>query len=136
MTSTIGWLWAGSGFPRSARTAGAVLLAVTMSGSLSGCAGAAAGTVATAAVTTAVAVGAAGISRASGGCYASCPVGTRCNESSGLCDPIPCRGTCASNERCDQTGVFERCVPGVVVDLKIDTPNPAPQLERERLTPR
>ncbi len=89
--------------------------------------------VGTAAMTTAVAVGAAAVSRAQGKCYAACPDGTQCVEKTGLCEPIPCRGRCATNQRCDQSGPVERCVPAAEVDLKIVRPGAAP--EAERVTP-
>jgi hypothetical protein len=76
---------------------------------------------ASAVVNTAVAVGASGASRAAGGCYAACPVGTQCNTKTGYCDTIPCRGLCQANEHCDQSGPMERCAPGATdIDLKID----------------
>jgi hypothetical protein len=49
------------------------------------------------------------ISKASGGCYAQCPTGSKCNESTGLCEELPCRGHCADNEQC---GADNRCHPG------------------------
>lgn len=87
---------------------------------------------AAAAMTSAVALGASGISRASGGCYAACPTGTSCNAKTGLCDALPCRGLCASNERCEMSGVMERCMPGAEVDLHIERPGD----QTERITPR
>jgi hypothetical protein len=86
---------------------------------LLGCAAPAAA-VGTAAMTTAVAVSAAAISRSQGGCIAACPDGTQCNGKTGLCDVIPCRGRCATNERCEQTSVLDKCVPAAEVDLQIE----------------
>src|SRR5260370_9119271 len=59
-----------------------------------------------------VGVAASGISRASGGCYASCPPGTFCNSRSGLCDELPCRGLCNPDEHCELTAASSRCVSG------------------------
>lgn len=75
-----------------------------------GCA-AAPGAIVNAAVNTAIAGTASGISRASGGCYAACPVGTRCNTSTGYCDSIPCRDLCSTDEVCEVNAISEQCVP-------------------------
>ncbi|MBL8957056.1 MAG: hypothetical protein JNK82_40155 [Myxococcaceae bacterium] len=61
------------------------------------------------------AVGAAAASRATGGCIASCPPGTKCNEQTGLCDTMPCRDQCKADELCQN----ERCVPMLLPGLKI-----------------
>lgn len=90
--------------------------------------------VAGAAIMSTVALGAAGVSRAGGGCYASCPTGTVCNARTGLCDTLPCRGRCSSTERCETTGLLEKCVPGAQVDLQIETPG-QPAVAPERKTP-
>jgi len=58
---------------------------------------------------TLLGLGAAAVSRSQGGCYASCPVGTKCNGKTGYCEELPCHGRCAPDERCDTTTV-ERCV--------------------------
>jgi len=55
---------------------------------------------------------ASGISRASGGCWANCPVGTTCNPHSGLCEEIPCRGLCTSDQHCEVTPTGSQCVAG------------------------
>lgn len=61
---------------------------------------------------------AAGISRANGGCYASCPTGTTCNAASGLCEPVACRNACTTDQVCDQ--VTQQCVKaGAPVDLGV-----------------
>jgi hypothetical protein len=87
---------------------------------LSACAGNS-GAVANALVSTAVAASASAIQRANGGCFANCPVGTTCNESTGYCDPLPCRGECASNELCvGHPGGIERCEPRAAALLKIE----------------
>jgi hypothetical protein len=77
---------------------------------LSGCAGAS-GAVVNAAVNTAIAATASGVSRANGGCYAACPVGTKCNAGTGYCDPLPCNGRCRTDEACEGFGLQEHCVP-------------------------
>ncbi|QRN99961.1 hypothetical protein JRI60_13475 [Archangium violaceum] len=54
----------------------------------------------------------AGVSRAQGGCYASCYPGTTCNRKTGYCDPLPCRGECLPHEQCVEEGLSSRCVAG------------------------
>lgn len=85
-----------------------------------------------AALNLAVGVGAAAVSRAGGGCYASCPTGTTCNPKTGLCDTLPCHGRCGPNERCDTSSAFERCVRDAP-DLWIQGSGLEPQ--KVRLTP-
>jgi hypothetical protein len=55
------------------------------------------------------AVGAAAVSRALGGCVASCPQDSTCNTQTGLCDRVPCFGRCAPGELCDKER--DRCIP-------------------------
>ncbi|WP_375767013.1 hypothetical protein NR798_35800 [Archangium gephyra] len=76
---------------------------------LSGC-GAAGGAVSGAVLNTGIALGASAISRSQGGCYAACPVGTTCNEATGYCDPLPCRGECAAFEECIEEKLVYQCV--------------------------
>ncbi len=86
--------------------------------------------VGTALMTTAVAAASSAASRAGGGCYASCPVGTYCQQSSGLCEELPCRGRCVGNEFCEiQPGGEGACVHARAIPLKIEQPAPA------RITP-
>ncbi|HEX4620840.1 MAG TPA: hypothetical protein VH208_04660 [Myxococcaceae bacterium] len=86
-----------------------------------------------AALNTGIAGGAAAYSRAHGGCYASCPVGTACNTQTGMCDELPCRGQCAYDEECDSSGLFPRCVRSTKSPLEIHAapdarpPPPPPQ---------
>lgn len=61
-----------------------------------------------AAVVTATALVASGVSRATGGCYAACTPGTRCNPDTGLCEPVDCGG-CDDGQVCDAATM--RCVP-------------------------
>jgi len=104
--------------------AGALLLL------LPGCVAASAPAIINAVSNTAIAAAASGVSRATGDCFASCPDGTSCNRATGLCEALPCRGRCATNERCELNPV-ERCVPLSEVELKI---NRQPE-EPERVTP-
>jgi hypothetical protein len=82
-------------------------------------------TVEAAAEGTALGLGAAAVSRLSGGCFASCLPGTVCNPKTGYCDELPCRGRCGGNERCDTSGVFPKCV-SEVPDLQIEGLGDAP----------
>ncbi|OJH41522.1 hypothetical protein BON30_11775 [Cystobacter ferrugineus] len=59
---------------------------------------------------TAVALGASAASRSSGGCYASCPVGTSCDRATGLCEQLPCRGECDPFQECIEERLTYRCV--------------------------
>ncbi|OJT27064.1 hypothetical protein BO221_03470 [Archangium sp. Cb G35] len=77
---------------------------------LSGCASSASGALSSAALNTAVALGTSAISRSQGGCYAACPVGTTCNEATGYCDPLPCRGECDPFEECIEDKLVYQCV--------------------------
>jgi len=86
---------------------GAVVVAAL---ALCGCAGAGGGALFNAALNTGVALGASAVSRSQGGCYASCPAGTTCNNATGYCDPIPCRGECSPFEECVEEKLFYRCV--------------------------
>lgn len=61
------------------------------------------------------AVGAAAISRAAGGCVAMCMPGTTCNQQTGFCDTLPCRGACKQGETCEN----EKCVPELAPKLFI-----------------
>ncbi len=102
-----------------------LVVVVTLFVSGFGCA-AAGPAVANAALNTAVGVGAAAASRSVGGCYSACPPGTACNQETGYCDALPCRGLCQGNEYCDNSGPLERCVKGSTdAKLKVD----------EKLTP-
>jgi hypothetical protein len=95
-----------------------------------GCA-AAPGAIVNAAVNTAIAGTASGISRASGGCYAACPVGTRCDTTTGFCESIPCRDLCSTDEMCEGNAISERCVPKANAQL-----NRSPAAAPPRIDPR
>lgn len=77
---------------------------------LSGCAGAAAGAVGNAAINTAIAATASGVRRANGDCFTPCNPGTACNKATGMCDPIPCGGSCNFDQKCQSTYLGDRCV--------------------------
>jgi hypothetical protein len=62
---------------------------------------------------------ASGMSRANGGCWAACPTGTTCNPHSGLCEELPCRGLCSSNEHCEITPASSHCMPGTAAPIEI-----------------
>lgn len=79
---------------------------------LAGCITGSSNTMAGAAVMTAAGLGAAAVSRASGGCVAICTNGTACNPRTGLCETLPCRGQCGAGEHCEQTFTESKCVAG------------------------
>jgi hypothetical protein len=70
-------------------------------------------------------MGSAAAQRAAGGCYATCPVGTTCDEATGYCLPLPCRGRCRSDERCVELGLEERCESLALPEGGLDV-RPAP----------
>jgi hypothetical protein len=74
--------------------------------------------VANAAINTAIAGGVSAYRRSNGECYTPCTPGTKCNEKTGTCDPLPCRGECRPNERCEQTYTGEHCVPDVELEIR------------------
>lgn len=73
-----------------------------------------------AAIATAGGVAHAGVNRAvTKECWAQCRPGLLCDHETGMCvEHKPCKGRCASNERCETEGqVEERCVP--ILDLSV-----------------
>ena len=92
---------------------------------------------ANAAVMTAIAGTAAVANRAAGNCYAACPNGTTCNTTTGMCDPLPCRGLCAVDEICDPSQMIDRCVkrPAVNLDIKAVTPGAKAPTAPQETTP-
>jgi hypothetical protein len=84
-----------------------------------------------AAVGTATGLMAAGVSRSSGDCYASCPPGNVCDSKTGLCVELPCRGQCGLNEVCDTGRALPVCVPARSPELQIG----AGSTEPARITP-
>lgn len=95
------------------------------------------GGVGDAVVMTAIAGTAAVANRAAGNCYASCPNGTTCNTTTGMCDPLPCRGLCAVDEICDASQMIDRCVkrPAVNLDIKAVTPGTKVPTAPQETTP-
>jgi hypothetical protein len=91
---------------------------------LAGCRGAD-GAIVNALINTSIAMGSAAAQRAAGGCYATCPVGTTCDEETGYCMPLPCRGRCRSDERCVELGHEERCEALALPEGGLDV-RPAP----------
>ncbi|QSQ24086.1 hypothetical protein JY651_03655 [Pyxidicoccus parkwayensis] len=98
-----------------------------------GCRGAD-GAVVNALLNTSLAVGASAAQRAAGGCYADCPVGTACDEVTGYCMPLPCRGRCGASERCVQTGLEERCESLAMQEGGLDV-RPTPPSAKPSSTP-
>lgn len=90
---------------------GVVVAAIALGGCTTGKLGTS-NTLAGAAATSAAAVGAALAERSAGGCVAICTAGTACNRTTGLCEPMPCRGECGPNEHCEATFSGEKCVAG------------------------
>ena len=77
----------------------------------SGCATAAGGaSAADALLNVAIAAAASGVRRAQGDCYSPCAPGTACNQATGFCEPLPCRGLCGPDQFCEQVGHTEHCV--------------------------
>lgn len=77
---------------------------------------------ANAVIGTTIAVASSGVSRSQGGCYASCPPGTTCDEKTGYCTSLPCRGQCKANEQCVEHGIQSKCValglPGETITVQ------------------
>ena len=79
------------------------------------------GPVEAAVLMTTIAVGTSVARRADGECFTWCPSGTKCNQRSGLCEPLPCNDACKSGEHCDDSRVIARCVPDTPEDLQLRT---------------
>ncbi|MCC6334455.1 MAG: hypothetical protein IT380_10770 [Myxococcales bacterium] len=73
--------------------------------------------IAGAVVNTAIATGVAAARRADGQCYTPCNPGTKCNEKTGTCDPLPCGGKCRPDEHCEGHYLGERCMPNVALEI-------------------
>src|SRR6187549_469867 len=82
-----------------------LLLAVLL---VAGCRSVSSETANLVAMTTVAAVTRSAISIAKGGCLAGCSPGTVCNGETALCEPLPCRGMCAIDEQCDESGPFPK----------------------------
>lgn len=90
-------------------------------------------TIAGAVLTSSVALAASGANRAAGGCYAVCQQGETCNEKTGLCEVLPCRGLCGPGESCEETFFGVKCLPGPSLSVtasKREPPAPAPAEEK------
>jgi hypothetical protein len=78
---------------------------------------------ASAASTAGMAVAAAGAYRATtGGCWAMCAQGEQCDESTGACVALPCRGACPADQRCATIEGKETCVRGLGRDVATREP--------------
>jgi hypothetical protein len=56
---------------------------------------------------------ASGVSRASGGCYATCTGSDICNTDTGFCESNPCN-SCSYIQHCEANGAMPRCVDNPV----------------------
>lgn len=83
-------------------------------------------TISGAVVMSTVALGASGANRAAGGCYAVCQQGERCNEKTGLCEVLPCRGLCAPGESCEEGFFGVKCLPGASLAVSASKQEPPP----------
>ena len=86
-------------------------------------------TMAGALIMTPLALGASAVSRAQGGCYAVCQQGERCNEKTGYCEALPCRGLCSASETCEEGFFGVKCLPGAALAVTAGTapaPKPVP----------
>ena len=70
-----------------------------------------------AAVMTSLALGASAANRAAGGCYAVCQQGEACNEKTGWCEALHCRGKCRADESCEEGFFGIKCVPGPALSV-------------------
>ena len=88
-------------------------------------------TVAGAAIMTTLALGSSAASRASGGCWAVCQQGEQCNEKTGLCEALPCRGLCNEGETCEEGFFGVKCLPvaGLAISASQLEPPPPPPIE-------
>ena len=101
-------------------------LALVLAALLGGCKTGSPSTVAGALTMTGAAIGAAAVSRASGGCIAMCTTGTSCNPNTGLCERLACEGQCEAGYQCAETYSGARCVRGEVeIAAKADGGTPA-----------
>jgi hypothetical protein len=105
----------------------ALLLAVVFA--LTGCRSHTPNSAGGAAIMTGIALASSGVSRAMGGCYAQCTAGTVCNQETGLCDPLPCNGSCEENERCDP--LTNECVHDPAGDITVGREQTAAEREED-----
>jgi hypothetical protein len=99
-------------------------------------------TIAGAAVMTSLALGASAANRAAGGCYAVCQQGETCNEATGLCEVMRCRGKCRADESCEEGFFGIKCIPGPALSVStgatavnVKPPPPPPPQEKEKDKP-
>ena len=64
--------------------------------------------------------------RAAGGCYGVCQQGERCNEKTGLCEALPCRGQCLAGETCDEGFFGVKCHADTSLSVSTSKTAPAP----------
>jgi hypothetical protein len=83
-------------------------------------------TIAGAVVMSSVALAASGANRAAGGCYAVCQQGEQCNEKTGLCETLPCRGLCAPGQSCEEGFFGVKCLPGTALSVSASKQEPPP----------
>jgi hypothetical protein len=93
-------------------------------------------TIAGAVVSSSVALAASGVSRAAGGCYAVCQQGEQCNEKTGLCEVLPCRGLCAPGQACEEGFSGVKCLPGAALSVSTSKSEPPPPPPLEETAPR
>jgi hypothetical protein len=92
-------------------------------------------TVSGALIMTSIALGTSVANRAAGSCYAVCQQGERCNEKSGMCEGLPCRGQCMAGETCEEGFFGVRCLPNasLAVSASQREPPPPPPAPEETL---
>jgi hypothetical protein len=90
-------------------------------------------------VMTPLALGASVANRAAGGCYAVCQQGEQCNEKTGFCEALPCRGQCTASETCEEGFFGVKCLPaaplsvtGKAVPASATTPAAPKKKEKEK----
>jgi len=92
---------------------------------------AAPGAVGNAVLMSAVA-GVASANRVAGGCYSVCQQGESCNEKTGLCEALPCRGRCRADETCEEGFFGVKCLPGPALSVSTSSAAPAKSSEPEK----
>jgi hypothetical protein len=78
-------------------------------------------------IMTSLALGSSAANRASGGCWAVCQQGERCNEKTGWCEALPCRGKCAEDETCEEGFFGVKCMSNASLAIsasKLEVPPP------------
>jgi hypothetical protein len=95
-------------------------------------------TVTGAVIMTTLALGSSAANRATGGCWAVCQQGERCNEKTGSCEVLPCRGLCAAGETCEESFFGVKCLPnaGLAISASKLEPPPPPPIEEKAQKPK